>query len=407
MNGNDSRDGLGKAGMPPESMTVLEAAGWWWVRHDAGDLASDARAREAFRRWLAGSEARREAWARVGAASDGFEASADADELRALREEVRSAYPPVAAGHRGGAGPGSAPRRQWRGQALAASVAVAALGTAALLGWRLQDPMSGSAPVAATLDADAPGAIAPSAEPGTLRRSAAEYVTAPNQSSTVTLPDGTRVSMNLDTAFRVDYDALQRRVHFSRGQAFFDVAKDAARPFVVVAADQRIRALGTQFEVNLLDPRRLEVVLLEGRVSVERDRHALVDRLVRRTAPVELEPDQRLLVRADALPVISPVDAYRATSWREGWIVFEDETVREAIEELNRYSQRPLVAADDGVGRMRLSGVFRIGQPKRFASIIQELLPVDVHQGAQGETVLSRRAEHASRTSGQVSRRIE
>lgn len=394
MNGNGFLGGSGAAGMPPEGMAPLEAAAWWRVRHDAGDLAANADVREAFRQWLAGSEARREAYARVDAAWDGFEAAVEADELEALRAEARTLGPAEATEARHGADARAAPRRTGRGLALAAGLAVAAVGVGALLLWARQDVVRGHDVAVATPPVDARRHGAPgTAHAVAFPSSTAEYVTAPNQSSTVTLPDGTRVSMNLNTALRVDYDARQRRVHFSRGQAFFDVARDAARPFVVTAADQRIQALGTQFDVKLLDPERLEIVLLEGRISVERDRRTLVDRLVQRAARVELEHDQRVIVRADALPVVTPTDAQRATSWREGWIVFEDETVAQAIGELNRYSPRPLVAVDDGVGRMRLSGVFRTGQPERFGAILQELLPVAVRGGSHGEIVLSRRTE--------------
>jgi len=391
------RDGHDARGVPPEGMAPFEAAAWWRVRHDTGDLAGNAELREAFQQWLAGCEARRQAYAQVSAAWEDFETGVDPDELQALRTEARSLLPAgVAEAPRRAEVPhcaqvpACAPRRVRPGLAVAAGLFAAVVGAAALWAWWQLDPAGGQQVAAFNVPRNDAAAAVPA---DGYASNTAEYVTAPNQSSTVTLPDGTRVSMNLDTAFRVDYDAQQRRVRFSRGQAFFDVAKEAERPFVVTAADQRIQALGTQFDVKLLDPERLEVVLLEGRVSVERARRTLADRLALRTARVELKPDQRVTVRADDVPVVTPTDARRATSWREGWLVFEDETVAQAIGELNRYSPRPLAVADADVGRMRLSGVFRTGQPERFGAIIQELLPVAVRGGAHGEIVLVRRED--------------
>jgi transmembrane sensor len=69
-------------------------------------------------------------------------------------------------------------------------------------------------------------------------------------------------------------------------------------------------------------------------------------------------------------------------------VVFDNETVGAAVAELNRYADRPITVLDETVRNLRLSGVFRVGQPDRFASIIQELLPVKATQNAQGETLL-------------------
>jgi transmembrane sensor len=71
-------------------------------------------------------------------------------------------------------------------------------------------------------------------------------------------------------------------------------------------------------------------------------------------------------------------------------VVFEDETVGNAVAELNHYSEHSIVVPDESVRQLRLSGVFRVGQPDRFASIIQELLPVRAVRGAHGETLLVR-----------------
>ncbi len=336
-------------------MTPLEAAAYWFVRHDAQSMSAEDRLE--FEGWLAASEGNRRAYEQTGGTWQDFEQATDEAELRALRVAALAASP--------------APKVWTRAAAIAASVLVGVIGVATLT-WRLSTDGSITEP-------DAP------------RATAGRYVTAHNQRSTVALPDGTLVSMNLDTVFRADFTADQRLIRLLKGQAFFEVAKDLQRPFVVAAADRHIRALGTKFDVRL-DSNRVEVVLLEGRVSVDRSAPSLLDTLARRSGRVELEPNQRLVAARGEAASITSTNAMQATSWREGWIVFEDETLEHAIAELNRYSDRPIVAAEEAVRRMRLSGVFRIGQPDRFGAIIQELLPLTAQRGERGETVLVSKA---------------
>lgn len=331
-------------------MTPHEAAAYWFVRRDAGHFSDTDR--EQFDAWHSASELHARAYKQTSAMWRNFEESTDEGELRALQVAALAAAP--------------APRVWPR----AAAIAAMFLGTFGLgaLAWY---SMSGhpARTVAST--------------------STAEYVTTRSQRSTVTLPDGTLVSMNIDTQLVSDFSADKRRVLLSRGQAFFEVAKDARRPFTVAVADRNIRALGTKFDVRL-DDARVEVVLLEGKVRVDRNL-SLLEKLTTRPANVALAPGQRLVADIGTPGSVTATDAARATSWREGWIVFEDESLEQAIEELNRYSDKPIVAANEAVKHLRLSGVFRIGQPERFAAIIEELLPISVEQRASGETVLALR----------------
>ena len=336
-------------------MTPFEAAAYWFVRHDAqGMTAEDQRE---FESWLRSSEEHCSTYEQTRSMWAGFEDAADDSELRALRVAALATGP--------------VPNVWPRAAAIAASLVVGIIGIAALT-WHLSSDVR-------------------VVQISALHTTAGKYVTAHNQRSTVTLPDGTLVSMNLDTTLKTDFTAQQRLIYLTKGQAFFEVAKDLKRPFIVVAADRHIQALGTKFDVKL-DRNRLEVVLLEGRVSVDRGTPSLMDKITRRSARVELEPNQRLVAAQDEPASITATNAVQATSWREGSIVFEDETVEQAIAELNRYSDRPIVASDKAVRQMRLSGVFRIGQPDRFGAVIQELLPVEVERGAQGETVLVRKS---------------
>ncbi len=334
------------------AMTVREAAAFWFVREDSGGLRDSEK--HAFLAWIESSEEHRRAYEETRAMWVGFIDAADAGELRALRVAALAVAPKA---------------RIWlRAVSAVSTVAVVGLAFSA---WTLatrQHPVETE-----------------SSPPSAMR-----YVTAHNERSTVTLPDGSIVSMNRDTELDVDYLTGRRVVQLVRGQAFFEVAKDVDRPFVVKAADRNIYALGTRFDVRM-NYERVEVVLVEGRVSVEPNRLSPIQKILSQRAPIELSPGERLVADVGHAPKVSVTNAVKATSWREGWVVFEDDTVEHAVTELNRYSNAPIVIADDAVKKLRISGVFRIGLPDRFGSIIQELLPIEVERGVNGETILAMR----------------
>ena len=207
----------------------------------------------------------------------------------------------------------------------------------------------------------------------------------------MTLSDGTVVTLNLGTTLNIAFTPAERFVRITQGQAFFEVAKIPHRPFVVAAADRRVTALGTQFDVRL-DPNRVEVVLLEGKVSVDHTSPTMLERLDIRPSHVELKPGEKLVAALGEPVTVTDTNAQRVTTWRQGWVVFDNDTLGNAVAELNRYADHPISVPEKSVQNLRLSGVFRVGQPDRFAAIIQELLPVKSVEGVHGETLLIRTA---------------
>jgi transmembrane sensor len=214
-----------------------------------------------------------------------------------------------------------------------------------------------------------------------------KHTTAGNERSTITLTDGSIVTLNRDTTLDVAFTPSERKVRITRGQAFFEVAKNPNRPFVVAVADRTVTALGTQFDVRL-DPDRIEVILVEGKVAIDHTEPSILERLNIRKARLELRPGEKLVAALGEPVAVTDIDARRSTSWRQGWVTFENESVMDVVAELNRYSDRQIEVPDDSVRNLRLSGVFRVGLPDRFAATVQELLPVKAVQGSHGEILL-------------------
>ena len=158
------------------------------------------------------------------------------------------------------------------------------------------------------------------------------YQTKIGERSTTFLADGSEIILNTDTKLTVDYSDHERRLVLARGQAFFKVAKDAARPFVVVAGDNRIVATGTEFDVRFDVGKRVSVTLVEGEVIVDGaalHADAKVDGAAR--TPIIMTPGQQVVASVNAAPALVKVDVERVVSWSEGRLVFENDPLANAV----------------------------------------------------------------------------
>lgn len=227
------------------------------------------------------------------------------------------------------------------------------------------------------------------------------YETRIGERSTVTLSDGSVVTVNTNSRIEVGYTDDLREITLIRGQGFFDVAKDIDRPFVVVVGDKRVMALGTVFDVRFDGQNEVQVTLVEGRVQVddtsainetlgEGRRSDVADKLAVVTASIELNPGERLITRADAGPEIIETDGIEETSWRRGQLVFRRRALSEVVAEMNRYSTQQLVLdVDERVLALEVSGVFNSGgPPSSFVDALEAMHPLEVRRSGRDELTL-------------------
>lgn len=195
-----------------------------------------------------------------------------------------------------------------------------------------------------------------------------EYATGIGEQRSVRLADGTQLSLNASSAVEVDYERDRRNVRLSHGEVLFEVAHDAQRPFVVTVGERTVTALGTSFVVRG-EADRLEVTLLEGKVSVARASPApRAPATAGVPSPaITLQPGQRLRMRADAAPQLDTQGADAAVAWRRGEIILDDTPLEEAVAEMNRYDQHRLSFDDSALGQLRVSGIYRTGNNRDFA----------------------------------------
>jgi transmembrane sensor len=207
------------------------------------------------------------------------------------------------------------------------------------------------------------------------------FRTAIGERSSITLSDGSSVVLNTNSRIDIRFTAEQRNVRLLAGQAWFQVAKNAARPFVVEAGDQRVTALGTAFDVRLGDTDSgdsVQVTLAEGKVSVEPIRSSLA-RLVRPPVVAEvLVSGEALIVSEDAPALKRKADLIKVSSWRKGQVVFDNDTLEAAVAEINRYSATRIELADATLGQLRVSGVFTAGHSESFVETVTGHYPIQV-----------------------------
>lgn len=197
------------------------------------------------------------------------------------------------------------------------------------------------------------------------------------QRQAVTLADGTQVELNAGTAVSVELRADSRHVRLTDGEAFFQVSRDAARPFIVETPAGSIRVTGTAFNVHSTALSSLEVTVLEGSVQVRSGPAA---------TPQMLHASDQLVARPDGVRVtaLSPVQLGDTLAWRRGEIVFTDTPLREALARFARYHGRTLTASD-AVAQQHVGGRYSLDDLDGFLAALQDgMLPVHVTRRPDG-----------------------
>lgn len=336
------------------SRKIESAAAAWLARRDSGRWSE--RDQADLEAWLAAATAHRVAFLRLE------NAWRESDRLKALgaglpagvlpRREQWAASPFF--GHRDAeeaapspaAGSTAAPRRQrarWA-RYLGATAAVAVLALSSAGAWRYLTAVE-----------------------------QASYASGLGELRLVPLADGSQATLSSDSRILVSLSRGERRIELQRGEAFFDVAKDPGRPFVVGAGGRRAVAVGTRFAVRR-DAAKLRVVVTEGTVRLETraapGQHAQPTTLLP-AGSVALADSSGVLVRAGSVEA-----AEQQLNWRTGFLAFHDTPLADAAAEFNRYNARKIVMGDAEVAAMRVGGNFRWSNTDVFVRLLEQGFPI-------------------------------
>lgn len=196
----------------------------------------------------------------------------------------------------------------------------------------------------------------------------------------VGLPDGSTTSLGAASSLRVAYTAERRRVVLDSGIGLFDVTKDKARPFEVEVEGTIVRAVGTRFLVNRHDDGRVEVTVYEGVVQVDRPSWAAGARQVgdapgiSMPEPVRLGVGQTATTRGEltVVAVEPPSSLQRKLAWQEDRLVFDQTPLGEAVEQVNRYSVKPIRLHSSDLRNLQISGAFSSRDVPFFLSSLDQ-----------------------------------
>ncbi len=210
----------------------------------------------------------------------------------------------------------------------------------------------------------------------TLAPNGERYATPVGGLASVAMTDGSEVTLNTNSQIRIALTDTERHVELRRGEAFFQVSKDPNRPFVVLAGNKRVVAVGTQFSVRR-EGDDVDIVVTEGKVRVE-DRAAPPGFHADGSAEVLLTPgsvalvgEAGLLVQRKTLP-----EAEEQLSWRTGVLMFRDRSLLDVAAEFNRYNQRKIVIQDPAVASLKIEGNFRATNAEAFVRLVESAFPV-------------------------------
>jgi len=199
------------------------------------------------------------------------------------------------------------------------------------------------------------------------------YETPVGAVTSVPLSDGSSVTLNTASKLRVALNEKERRIDLEAGEAFFDVAKDPSRPFVVQAGKRRIVAVGTRFSVRRDGP-EVQVIVTEGKVRVEPE--AAGGRAAILTAGAMIHTAKHsLLVQENGVD-----KAEEALSWRSGYLTFDKTLLAEAVAEFNRYTPQRIVIDDPKLAALRISGKFRSSYAGDFVQLLRNGFGVEVQR---------------------------
>lgn len=203
------------------------------------------------------------------------------------------------------------------------------------------------------------------------------HETAVGEQRRLVLEDGTRVMLDTATRIRFRAGGAARSLWLSAGRVDLAIASDP-RPFLVDTGARRVVAEGGRLDVRR-DGDRVALTAVDGSARVETG-----------GAPMALVQGSRIAMEAGRPDRLDRPELEDLIAWQSGRLVFRDETLARAIAEMNRYSRRPLVAADAATGQLRLSGMYRVGDTEAFARSLAILLPVRVEADAAAIRIRAR-----------------
>jgi|WetSurMetagenome_2_1015567.scaffolds.fasta_scaffold00436_13 transmembrane sensor len=196
--------------------------------------------------------------------------------------------------------------------------------------------------------------------------------------SAIRLVDSTLVWLNSGSILRYPdkFDEKHRQV-FLKGEAYFEVKSDATKPFVVETPNFKVNATGTKF--NVLDyesATTIEITLVSGKISVNGPGHAECSRLI-----TELYPNQHLTInKKNGEKSIVTEETYKYISWKDGRLIFRNETLSKVVEKLSLYFNVDIELKGEELKVYRYRATFEDESLEEILRLLKLTAPIDIFE---------------------------
>jgi len=191
------------------------------------------------------------------------------------------------------------------------------------------------------------------------------YETGTAEHQLVTLGDGSEIELGAQSVVVVNYTHDMRAIDLTHGEAFFSVVKDTSRPFVVNIGFGEVRSIGTEFNIHRLDS-QVVVTVVEGAVGV-------TDATGVRPATVVAARQEVSVSQDGQVGQVSDANTNQAVSWRNQILNFVDQPLVDAINDVNRYSDKQIIIMDRSKMALRISATYFVGQTDDWLNALAQV----------------------------------
>jgi transmembrane sensor len=196
----------------------------------------------------------------------------------------------------------------------------------------------------------------------------ADYCTGVGESRSIQLADGSTITLNSQSAVKVNFQGNTRQIHLLQGEVLFEVKRNTAKPFLVDAQFSQTRVLGTRFIVRE-DRHSDTITVINGVVAVSQNQQQ----------PAILHVNDQLTV-GEATGRIHQVSATKASAWTSGHLVFDSANLGVVIKEISRYRNGTVIIKNSRLKALKVSGRFDIRNPDKALQALEQTLPIKMYR---------------------------
>lgn len=233
------------------------------------------------------------------------------------------------------------------------------------------------------------------------RNFTASYATRVGEQRTVILPDGSRIRMNTASNVEVAYQPDYRFLHLNGGEAWFEVAHDRTRPFIVYAGKYAVKAVGTAFSVRVREHNQgIDLAITSGRIEVATLKQRIAPRVSlnknlidKAVARIPLNAGQHAVFNEgiELAQRMQPVEMEKMLSWRDGMLIFDNDSLQHVVSEISRYTPIRIVISDHSIENLRFGGYFHVNDVSSILATLEQNFGLHVEKINDHLIYLSRR----------------